>query len=308
MSESNLNAVMYHYVRDFQNTRYPGIKGLDVKAFERQLDFILKNFDVLSFDSLRQALFGEVNFERPSVVLTFDDGLKDHIEFVAPILMDRGVKGLFFPPSQPILEGRLLVVQAIQFVLSEIDDARNLLPFVLEQMREHLGADHAAVLVGEANASRFDTQEVMIVKRLLQRDLPREQAESIASDLFRRFVSNDERAFVEETYLSFEDVCELKLNGMHIGSHTHSHPWLSRLSREEQQHELLASRSFLEAVGVNTLEGWSLAYPYGDFNNDTLDVAKDLGCSLAFTTKVGSISFGSSSLKLSRWDTVDFPS
>ena len=31
---SNLTIVMYHYVRDLKNTRYPGIKGLDIDLFK----------------------------------------------------------------------------------------------------------------------------------------------------------------------------------------------------------------------------------------------------------------------------------
>jgi hypothetical protein len=35
----NLYIVMYHYVRDLKNSRYPQIKGLDINCFEEQLDF-----------------------------------------------------------------------------------------------------------------------------------------------------------------------------------------------------------------------------------------------------------------------------
>ena len=34
--------VMYHYVRDFQNTKYPDIKGMDVRDFEKQVQFLKK--------------------------------------------------------------------------------------------------------------------------------------------------------------------------------------------------------------------------------------------------------------------------
>ncbi len=31
------SVVMYHYVRDLKNTRYPAIKGLDLQLFKEQL-------------------------------------------------------------------------------------------------------------------------------------------------------------------------------------------------------------------------------------------------------------------------------
>ena len=33
-----LNIVMYHYVRDLQNSRYPAIKGLDYNLFKKQIE------------------------------------------------------------------------------------------------------------------------------------------------------------------------------------------------------------------------------------------------------------------------------
>lgn len=34
-----LTIVMYHYVRDLKNSRYPNIKGMDVGLFEQQIQF-----------------------------------------------------------------------------------------------------------------------------------------------------------------------------------------------------------------------------------------------------------------------------
>ena len=34
-----------------------------------------------------------------SLLLTFDDGYKDHFEFVLPILEEFGIQGSFFPPT-----------------------------------------------------------------------------------------------------------------------------------------------------------------------------------------------------------------
>ncbi|MGV8982708.1 hypothetical protein [Clostridium sp.] len=34
-----VSIVMYHYVRDLKNSRYPEIKGLDYNLFKNQIDF-----------------------------------------------------------------------------------------------------------------------------------------------------------------------------------------------------------------------------------------------------------------------------
>ena len=54
-----MKIVMYHYVRDYKNTRYPYIKGLDVRDFEFQIPVFF--FDR---DDLKDALAVLVFFSR----------------------------------------------------------------------------------------------------------------------------------------------------------------------------------------------------------------------------------------------------
>ena len=41
---SRLHIIMYHYVREIKNSKYPEIKGLEYKLFLEQLDFLQKEF------------------------------------------------------------------------------------------------------------------------------------------------------------------------------------------------------------------------------------------------------------------------
>ena len=43
-----MKIVMYHYVRDYENTRYPYIKGLDVKDFEFQIQYLKSKYNILN--------------------------------------------------------------------------------------------------------------------------------------------------------------------------------------------------------------------------------------------------------------------
>ena len=38
---------MYHYVRDFSKKNTEKIKGLDIKSFIKQLDFLQKNYNII---------------------------------------------------------------------------------------------------------------------------------------------------------------------------------------------------------------------------------------------------------------------
>ena len=77
---------MYHYVREIKKSKYPNIKGLEFADFKRQIDFFIKNFDVLNNDDFIEIIKKGKIPKKKSVLLTFDDGYNDHWKFVYPYL------------------------------------------------------------------------------------------------------------------------------------------------------------------------------------------------------------------------------
>lgn len=67
-----------------------------------------------------------------------------------------------------------------------------------------------------------------------------------------------------------------------IGVHTCTHPHLSGLSYEEQLREIEMCKVDLERLLGKTV--CHLAYPYGDYNLDSLRIVRDLGFKTAVTT------------------------
>ena len=59
-----------------------------------------------------------------------------------------------------------------------------------------------------------------------------------------------------------------------IGVHTHSHPFLSTLRKEGQMEEISTNRAILK--DKTKTEVRYMAYPSGDYNNDTLDILRKL--------------------------------
>lgn len=299
---------MYHYVRPLSLSRYPDIKGLEYQKFQRQIKYFCGNFEVLGMRQLLAVIDGSRTCERQAVVLTFDDGFIDHFHSVFPVLHDFGVQGCFYPPSLPVLDKQLLDVHRIHFILAVTKNHEDVLTRLQIHMSDHLGASHAQLLREGASMGRFDSPETVVIKRLLQRDLPKALRKEICEELFREFVSIDEKAFVEELYMNESQMRLMTANGMHVGSHTDSHEWLGSLDTQGQEHELRRSMEMLEIVGADPGQGWSLAYPYGDYTPCTLDLAASLGCQAAFTTKVGAADVSPEKrLEISRFDTNDFP-
>lgn len=86
-------------------------------------------------------------------------------------------------------------------------------------------------------------------------------------------------------YLSKEALKEMSDYGIDIESHTVNHPKLDKMTYEEQLSELKESKRTLESITGKTVD--SIAYPFGNFNDDSLKAAKSAGYTLAFTTNRG---------------------
>ena len=86
VTNNKLTVVMYHYVRDLNNSRYPEIKGCDVQLFKEQILFLKKHYIPVTVEQVLDAYYNNAKLPEKAVLLTFDDAYKDHYEYVFPIL------------------------------------------------------------------------------------------------------------------------------------------------------------------------------------------------------------------------------
>lgn len=306
-----LTVVMYHYVRDLKYSRYPEIKGLDVQLFKEQIECILKHYNVITMEELMKAKETNGDLPENALLLTFDDAYIDHYLNVFPILTEKGVQGTFFPPVKAITKHEVLDVNKIHFILASVREKQILIDEIFNMMDKY--RDHYKLKDNEyyykkyAIKNRFDTEEVIFIKRTLQGVLPEKLRNEICNYLFRKYVSENESAFSRELYMNVDQLKCMKQNGMFIGVHGYDHYWLSTLDEEHQINEIELSMKFLKEIGANT-DRWVMCYPYGDYDETLLKVIKDRGCTIGFTTEVAVANIERNNyLTLPRLDTNDLP-
>lgn len=83
-----------------------------------------------------------------------------------------------------------------------------------------------------------------------------------------------------------------------IGAHTCSHPHLSQLSEEDQRREIADCKADLERLIGKTVHHF--AYPYGDYNDITLRIVRELGFETGVTTSGRPVRNDSKLLELDR--------
>jgi peptidoglycan/xylan/chitin deacetylase (PgdA/CDA1 family) len=308
-----LTIVMYHYVRDLVRSRYPVIKGLSLERFRRQLDHIQRCYTPISAREMVAAMRDPTQpLPENSILLTFDDGFSDHFDNVFPLLDERGISGCFFPVGQAVLEHKVLDVHKIQFLLAAVPDPAALLDQVFaalpEFSRDHRLGSREEYLTAAAEPHRYDPREVILLKRLLQRELPQAVRTELVRRLFSRYVSADEPAFACELYMSADQIACMRRHGMHIGSHGYSHAWLNHIPAETQAAEVSQSLQFIKTFGVGP-DDWTMCYPYGGFNEETLNVLRACNCPAGFSVEPRIADLDADDpLTLPRLDTNDLPS
>lgn len=310
MSQS-LTVVMYHYVRRINKSRYPHIKGLEIELFEGQLHFFSKHYNVVTMEEVLAAKYQNKSLPKKALLLTFDDAYAEHFTHVYPILKKMNMQGSFYVPAKTVLEHKVLDVNKIHFTLASaknIDDLVQSIKAEIEYYKEQFTLDAFDDYFSEfAIANRFDSKEVIFVKRMLQHVLPEKLRNIISDKLFEQYVGMNEEAFCRELYMDKYQLEQLVRDGMHVGCHGYDHYWWNKLDSEGLTKEIDKSKDFLASLGCD-MENWTACYPYGSSSDDVVIELERQGCKLAFTTEVRVASINADHPLLTpRLDTNDLP-
>lgn len=318
MINNNLTIVMYHYVRDLVHSRYPRIHGLQIELFREQVQFLKKNYNFVTVEQILDAYENNSVRDLPEhpVLLTFDDAYKDHFDFVFPYLEHEHIQGAFYAPVKAVTENTILDVNKIHFILASTPEEKlsqllGELKYQLDYYRKDWNLHNYDYYFDKlAVANRFDSKEVIFIKRLLQVELDERLRKIITNDVFQKVVGMDEGMFSRELYMSMDQIKCMVDNGMHFGSHGYDHYWLNSLSKDKQKFEIQKSLEFIKEIGGDT-DNWTICYPYGAYDEDTISILKENGCKLGMTTRVGVADLedkqGDVIFKLPRLDTNDLP-
>lgn len=159
-----------------------------------------------------------------------------------------------------------------RIVLSFDDGFRSVLEHALEPLREH----------------RFQAMQFIVADRIGQRN-----EWDLAS------------GEIPEPLMDSAQIRDWLAAGHQIGSHTLSHPFLTRAPRERAREEISSSKKSLEdKFGVAVRH---FCYPYGDWNPEVRELVAEAGYQTACTTEFGVNDPSGSALSLKRV-TARYPS
>ncbi len=268
--------LMYHGIRRKQDNEIPEKifeKHLDSRIFTDHLRILKKYCTPVSLSEI----FAEKKLPVNPVVITFDDGYKNNYDVAFPLLQEYQVPATIFVTTGFVDKTHFLWTDRLEYIVA------------------HSASKDTISLQGGTLILKMDNEKEKLktltsVKEKLKNYNEEERLE-ILENIEQKLGSGYEWTQIhpELMPLSWDEIREMKNSGLvEIGSHTVSHPILSRCSDEKQLYELATSKYRIsEELGDNCI---LFAYPNGrhiDYTKNTIRILKECGYKIALTTISG---------------------
>lgn len=283
----NAQILIYHRVNDDEDPYFRGIRPAD---FERQMAYVSSRFHVLSLPDLVAGLRAG-SLPNHAIAVTLDDGYRDNYLHAFPILKRHSIPATIFLATSVIGSNRQLWHDDVFSAFRETAESK------LEPLDP---GGISGSLAAVSDRLRIQHEFLAFIRTLS------EAGRTAAVSRLRDALRVGPRPMTPGLMLSWDEVRTMSRAGIHFGSHTATHPILSRVDLGRARSEIVESkRTIEEELGV-AVDGF--AYPNGsraDFLPETKTLLRDAGYAYAVTTIPGSNEAESDVFELRRaspWD------
>ncbi len=243
------------------------------ELFEEQIRYLAQHCNCISLSKATNLLL-EGELQPNSVIVTFDDGYKDNLLHVLPILKKYSVPATIYVTTGFPDKTCVLWWYELDLILKKVDG----IDFAWK------GQNYSRQL--KDRAAKYEAF-VDICKLFAASSLD-EQGELLGLLRSRAAL---ERAVFGEEILSWNEIISLgKEPLIEIGAHTVNHPVLNKLSQQQAAEEIRASKERLEEVLGHSIG--TFAYPFGsrvEVGKREFDLVKELGFKSGVTSRFGHI-------------------
>ncbi|HZG23378.1 MAG TPA: polysaccharide deacetylase family protein [Chitinophagaceae bacterium] len=282
--------LMYHRIAEVGID--PWQLAVTPQNFEQQLQVLRKTNLVIPVTELADRLTAR-SFPHNSVSITFDDGYIDNLQFAKPLLEKYECPATFFIATGYVGARHEFWWDELERIILKAP----LLPgnfsmYINDELYTYdLGADQE-LTAEQTNKHRSwvwpqspPTRRCEMYLTLWERLKPL-NSEKLLSYLhiIRQWAGQNNIEQRDQWPVDQPQLRELAAGPLfEIGIHTVTHPALGCHSYEVQQQEIANSREFLERTiggNINTI-----AFPYGSYNEATLNIVREMKLKAAFTTQ-----------------------
>jgi peptidoglycan/xylan/chitin deacetylase (PgdA/CDA1 family) len=215
--------------------------------FRRQMQFLRRNFDVISFRDLDQLESEGRPLPRRALIITFDDGYRDNYTRAFPILKELGLPATIFLATGHIGQTRLFWWDQVAYCLKQTERQSVRLP--------EFSDEPVALLEPAARRNAIERIQNWLKQQ------PEEARRSFVNGLGEALEVELPPRLAEGMHLTWDEVKDMAAHGIEFGSHTVTHPILANVSEPQLAEEIAGSKRAIEArLGREVI---AFAYPAG---------------------------------------------
>lgn len=261
--------LMYHRVLDAahigQNHLPSGMVTLE-STFDKQMQYLRKNFNVIPLDALIGYLKDRKNLPPRSIIITFDDGWRDNYIFAFPILKRYDLPATIFLSTDYIGTSKIFWFQAINFILRSRALTSQKMTHILNKFEQISLEERKALVRSSALVDPF-IEKLKRIKPDIQERIVREMIKE--SDLRTNEIGK------RRWMLDWEEIEKMGEKQISFGSHACSHRILTHLNLADIKRELIQSKRAIEEKTERPVN--CFAYPNGDYSPKIRELVKEAG-------------------------------
>lgn len=256
------------------------------KIFAEQLEYLTRRYKVVSLSRLAEEIGRR---ERPPArlaAITIDDGYRDAYEIAYPLMRRFGAPATLFLPPDFIDRRAWIWTDKARYLTRRAASRR----FTIK-----IGGLEARLDLDDHSSRRAAAERINATLKRLPDEIKDEAIERLA-----RVLGVDLPPMAPDEFgpIDWAEAREMQSNGIEIGSHSLTHPILTRVGDERLRLELQESKSRLEEVLKRRIE--QFCYPNGDHDERVRSEVARAGYRIAVTCVGGLNKRGGDPLTLRR--------
>tara|TARA_A100001388_G_scaffold276129_1_gene263074 strand:- start:7877 stop:8821 length:945 start_codon:yes stop_codon:yes gene_type:complete len=296
--------IMYHYIQNF-NKEFSDFNFLNLKNFYKQVDYLSKKSEFFKLDDKFKN-----QKKNNSIVLSFDDGLKNHLK-IAEYLNKKNICGIFSIPTLQLIKKDFLNIHKLHLLFGKYSYKTLIYVFTKYSNEKYLtNLDKKNIFKYFSGQKNFYNQrkknqeyrDKILLKTKINYYISKDK--NIVNKMFNHFFDKKkQKKIFSNFYLNINDIKKISKLGMIISSHSHNHNNLNLLNKKEQFKDIKKSKMILENIISKKVKFFT--YPYGGkgtYNKKTLSILRKLKIKYGISVDSKDFSIKNSNLEIPRYD------
>ncbi len=245
IAKINVTIPFYHIVSDSKNELISNLyRYRTVNEFNNDLDSFQKYYQFIDIKQLLNFQKNRTKLPKNALLLTFDDGMREMYEIVAPILLKRGIPATFFLTTDFLNNKKLFF--------------RNKVSLLIEYFiknKQSINENSLKQIFQKYQVTFRNIEENLRQIKFNQNQLLSEIAQLFEID-FEKYLEKN------KPYLTDNQILELIKSGFGIGAHSLNHTRYNEISTQEQITQTIESVNIIR--NKYELDYGAFAFPFSD--------------------------------------------